>query len=402
VRYGIQGGLLDSLTPAVVAPDRDVTLPVLGLLPDTPYQFQVVAFGADSTDEGAFLVLTTGALPPDLPGYTASGTSPSPGFVLFAAGNYGIVIDNTGRVVWYRRLAGPTLNMQAQPTGRYTTLPTVTDSTNPTPVVEFDNLGNPTRSFGCALGLRPRFHDLLVAPDGSYWLMCDETKVMDLTSFGGQSAAQVTGTMIQRVSVDGVLLFSWSPFDHFSMMDLDSLSRSGPTVNWTHGNALDFDESGHLLVSFRSLSEITKIDTGTGSVIWRMGGLANQFTISGGAPPFARQHGLRMVGPGQFQILDNLGEPTGSRAERYEFDEQSRTAWLLTSFSDAPAVTALLGGTTQLLPDGRILVAYGNGGRVQEYDASGNVLWEIQGSPGYIFRAQRILSLYHPGKGTDR
>jgi hypothetical protein len=225
---------------------------------------------------------------------------------------------------------------------------------------------------------------------------------MDLSSIGGQSAAQVTGTMIQHVSATGTLLFSWSPFDHFSLMDLDSISRSGPTVNWTHGNALDFDESGHLLVSFRSLSEITKINVIDGTVIWRMGGLANQFSFPGGQTPFARQHGLRVLGPGLLQLLDNLGEPTGSRAERYQFDEQNRTAGMVTSFSAPPAVTAQLGGTTQSLPGGRILVAYGNASRVQEYDDSGNVVWEIQGSPGYIFRAQRILSLYHPGAGTAR
>ena len=402
VRYGIHGEPLDSLTPALVAPDWDVTLPVLGLLPDTPYQFQVVAFGADSTDEGKLLVLTTGVLPTDLPSYSASGTSPSPGFVLFAAGSYGIVIDNTGRVVWYRHLAGPTLNFQAQPTGRYTTSPVVIDSTDLEPWQEFDPLGNLTRTMGCGWGLRPRFHDLRVELDGSYWIMCDDTRVMDLTSTGGVTQAAVTGTAVQHLSLSEAILFEWNPFDHFAITDLDSISRSGAVVNWTHGNALDIDADGNLLVSFRSLSEVTKIDAQTGAVLWRMGGLANQFTFPGGAPPFARQHGLRVIGPGQLQVLDNLGEPTGSRAERYEFDEQGRTARLLASFSDAPAVTALLGGTTQVLPGGRILVAYGNGSRVQEYDEAGNVVWEIQGTPGYIFRAQRIQSLYQPGVGASR
>ena len=112
---------------------------------------------------------------------------------------------------------------------------------------------------------------------------------------------------------------------------MDSFSRSGATVNWTHGNALDFDEAGNLLVSFRSLSEITKINVSDGSVIWRMGGLANQFSFPGGQAPFARQHGLRIVGPGMLQLLDNLGEPTGSRAERYQFDEQSRIASLVSN-----------------------------------------------------------------------
>jgi hypothetical protein len=49
-----------------------------------------------------------------------------------------------------------------------------------------------------------------------------------------------------------------------------------------------------------------------------------------------------------------------------------------------------------------VLVSFGTGGRVEEYDDVGNVVWRIEGDPGYIFRAQRISSLYHPGMDTPR
>ena len=75
---------------------------VLGLLPRTAYRMQVVAYGNDLSAESDTLAFTTGDLPADLPSYQAGGTDPSPGFVAFAANTYGIVIDNTGRVVWYR------------------------------------------------------------------------------------------------------------------------------------------------------------------------------------------------------------------------------------------------------------------------------------------------------------
>jgi hypothetical protein len=56
----------------------------------------------------------------------------------------------------------------------------------------------------------------------------------------------------------------------------------------------------------------------------------------------------------------------------------------------------------QLQPNGNILAAFGDGRRVEELDANGNVIWRIEGDPGYIFRAQRITSLYKPGVGTAR
>ncbi len=390
----------DSVTPPVPALEDAATVPVLGLLADQSYVFRPVAYGAGGTVLGDALKLTTGALPPELPRYVASGLDPSPGYVVFAAGVYGLVIDNSGRVVWYRAFpTGPGLNFQAQPNGRYAARPPGA----PGLWVELDALGNEMRTIGCARGLPARFHDLLAAADGSYWIMCDDTRTMDLTAVGGVAGAQVTGTVIQHVSASGELLFEWNPFDHFEITDLALADRTGPSVNWTHGNALDFDGDGDLVVSFRTLNELTKIDPRTGAVVWRMGGLRNQITfLDAPAPAFARQHGLRFIAPSQFSLLDNLGDPAGSRAERYVLNEAQGTARLVGSYGSAPAVTARLGGTTQPLFADRTLVSFGNGDRVEEYDALGRVVWRIEGDPGYVFRAQRIRSLYHPGAGDPR
>ncbi|HEU4994133.1 MAG TPA: arylsulfotransferase family protein, partial [Gemmatimonadaceae bacterium] len=369
------------------------------------YRLQVVAYGRCDTTAGSEMTFTTGQLPADLPQYVASGSDSSGGFVVMAAGQFGLVIDNTGRVVWYRRFpSGPGLNFQAQPVfgGRYVARPP-TAATQQGVVVELDPLGAETRRITCAEGLQPRFHDMIAQPDGSYWLLCDQTETVNLANIGGNEAAQVTGTAIQHVNAKGDLLFSWSPFGYFSILDLDASDRNGSSVNWTHGNAFDIDTDGNLIASFRSLNEITKIDSRTGDVLWRMGGKANEFTFEGNASaPFARQHGVRVVGRGEIVLLDNLGVPSESRAERYVYDEAQRWARLEASYSSQPAIVAQLGGTTQDLPGGRTLVAFGNGGRVEEYDASGNVVWRIEGNPGYVYRAQRIRSLYSPGVGSRR
>jgi hypothetical protein len=404
VRYRAAGDAAGTVTPAAAPLDDIAVLPVLGLLPDTRYTLQVVAYGAGPAVAGNALDLATGSLPDDLPRYTAGGPDPSPGYVVFAAGAYGLAIDNGGRVVWYHRFPdGPGLNFQAQPNGRYVARPPPANPIQPAPWLELDPLGSVTRTLDCAGGLRPRFHDLLALPDGSYWLLCDETRIMDLSDAGGFADARVTGTVVQHVSDEGALLFQWSAFDHFDVTDLDAADRSGGTVNWTHGNALDLDTEGNLLVSFRNLGEITKIDTRTGEVVWRMGGSRNDFEFTDApVPPFARQHGLRVTAAGRLLLLDNLGDPAASAARRYEFNATARTARLAAAHAAAPPVTAHLGGTTQDLPGGRTLVSYGNGARVEEYDAGGTVVWRIEGHPGYVFRAQRILSLYRPGVGLPR
>ena len=403
VRYARAGMPIESVTPAVAPRGSDVTLPVFGLLPSTLYELRVTAYGTGGTVESDPLALRTGALPEDLPAFRAGGPSPSPGYVVFASGVYGLIIDNIGRVVWYVRFAnGPSLNFQAQPNGRYVARPASPAQLDKIPVLEYDPLGSVTRSLGCAHDLRPRFHDLIVEPDGGYWIMCDEARTMDLSAIGGVPDAQVVGTVVQHLASDGALLFEWSPFDHFELTDLEEASRAGASVNWTHGNAIELDHDGNLLVSFRSLSEVTKVDTRTGAVMWRMGGLRNQFSFDGPAPPFRSQHGLRVAAGGDLVLLDNLGEAESSRAERYTVDDSAHTLELAATYAPAAATRATLGGTTQLLPDGHTLVAFGDGGAVIEYDAAGGVVWQIEGDPGYVFRAQRIQSLYHPELGLAR
>jgi len=392
----------DSLTPAAPVRDDSAAVALLGLLPSRRYVLRVLAYGDGGSVPGDPLSFTTDTLPSDLPRYTAIGPGPSSGFVIFSAGKYGLAIDNAGRVVWYHRFPnGPGLNFQAQPSGHYFARPPTPDPSDLEPWIELDPLGQVIRTFGCVGVRQPRFHDLIVEPDGSYWLMCDETRTMDLSALGGVANAQVMGTVVQHVSMSGTLIFQWSPFDHFAITDLDSASRTGPAVNWTHGNALDLDTDGNLLVSFRSLNEITKISTATGDVMWRLGGLRNQFVFLGpAAPVFAHQHGLRHAGS-RLLFLDNEGDPGQTRAERYSIDDQSRTARLVQLYGVSPTVHASLGGSVQDLAGGHTLVAFGNGNAVAEFDGSGVIVWRIASS-GYIFRAQRIQSLYNPGLGLTR
>jgi hypothetical protein len=271
--------------------------------------------------------------------------------------------------------------------------------------VEIDPAGRVARTLGCARELQPRMHDMIAQSDGSYWLLCDEVRTLDLSAQGGAAGARVLGSGVQHRSAAGDVLFDWSPFDHLEVQlgILDPADRDAAVVNWTHANSLDLDADGNLLVSFRNLNEVTKIDTRTGAVLWRLGGSYNQLTVENGeTPPFSHQHGVRAVGIDEVQLLDNLGNPSGSRAERYAIDPVRRDARLRVAYRSAAGLVAQIGGSTQALPGGHTLVSYGNGAGVEEYDSAGAVVWRLTGKTGYVFRAQRIRSLYAPGAGDPR
>jgi hypothetical protein len=396
VAYRGEGEPGECLTPATADADSGELL-VLGLSPDRRYQMRVIAYGDGTAASSASLSFTTGALPLDLPAYAASGTAPSEGYVVFAAGNYGVVIDNTGRVVWYHHFPdGAWLNFMAQPNDRYVARRVTADPSDIERWVEVDRAGRVTRTLPCAGGLQPRFHDMIAERDGGYWVLCDETRTMDLTVHGGSATARVTGTVVQHIAPAGGLTFQWSAFDHFALSDVDPTVLRAANVNWTHGNAIDIAEDGNLLVSFRNLNEVAKIDSRTGAVLWRLGGARNQFARHAGAPAFAGQHSVRAVGTDRLLLLDNIGDASVSRAEEWGIDPVTRVATLLRSRTAEPSVMTLIGGSVQPLAGNRMLVSFGTEGRVEEYDDAGQVVWRIEGTAGYIFRAQRIGSLYAP------
>lgn len=398
IEYHAGGGPL-LRTPAVAFDGDSVArVPVLALDTVTAYTFRVVLTRAGAADRTAdSLPFTSGSLPTWIPAIGSIGTSGEPGFLALSMPQGTVIVDNTGKVVWYHYLGNGNLtSFQAQPAGRYSLIGTGAAKT------EFhllNVLGEDTGTIACVA--RPtRFHELLMATGGDAWLLCDETRTMDLTAIGGVAAALVTGTVVQHLSPAGALLWEWNAFDHFDLTDIPLAARSGPSVNFTHGNGLGFDSDSNLILGFRTLSEVTKVDRATGAIIWRFGGLRNQFAILDDPKgAFQGQHGVRWAGPGQVQLLDN-GESPPSRFVRYRLDTSAMTATMEWEFIDAPTTFTAVGGSTQYHLDGHGTVAFGQGGRVIEVNAAGQRVWELTGLDGsYIFRAQRIGSLYTAGRG---
>lgn len=396
---------IEASTPLLEARGDSIVAFVLGLRASTTYDAQLVVANRCGETRSERVSFTTKSLPEDLPSFNVEGSAPSPGFVVMSVGKFGLVIDNTGRVVWYRRFPnGPGLNFQAQPNGHFVARPPAANGATPE-FLEVAPDGSIGRTLGCARGLQPRLHDMIAEPNGAYWLMCDETRIVDLSSQGASSRTAVVGTVVQHRSANGDVLFEWSAFDHLviELNVLDAVDRNAASVNWTHGNALDLDADGSLILSLRNLNEVIKIDSRTGAVIWRLGGTHSQLLFAdANALPFVHQHGVRALGTGALMILNNLGNAAGSRAERYVIDEATMTARMNASFGETARLIALVGGTTQSLTAGHTLVSFGSGAGVEEYDATGNTVWRLTGNLGYIFRAQRIQSLYQPGVGDPR
>ncbi len=392
-----------SETAAVLVVDSVAEVPILGLRPDQTYQFRAKARAASGeTGSGDQISFSTDPLPDHLPGFTLIGSqSPTPGYVMIgvsgAGGTYGaaVILDNLGRIVWYKRFQTAVLDFQLQFTGTYTA-GSFLDSV--LAFYELDRLGNVVGQYSTVQGEETGVHELRLY-NGAYCLYGSEYRDSNLTALGGQANAIVRGMTIEYIR-NGQPNFFWNTFDHLEITDATAdISLTGVNVNPWHSNAIEVDTDGNVLVSFKNMDEITKINVQTGEIIWRLGGENNQFTfVNDPLNGFSHQHGIRRLANGNIILFDNgaLHQPPVSRAVEYRLDESTMVAEMVWEYRHSPPLFGNIMGFAQRLANGNTVICFGSAQHVVEVNSSGVVQWEVAvDNPGYnLYRAFRIESLY--------
>ena len=86
--------------------------------------------------------------------------------------------------------------------------------------------------------------------------------------------------------------------------------------DYAHLNSIEMMADGNLLLSFRHLSQVMKVDRATGEVMWRLGGVRSDFIFPDdpyGGP--CAQHTAVELANGDIQIWDNGSQVTSTDAE---------------------------------------------------------------------------------------
>ena len=172
-----------------------------------------------------------------------------------------------------------------------------------------------------AVGYPTDNHDLQLLDNGNALLLVYKPRTVDLSAYGGHVTATVISCVIQEIGADKSLVWEWDGWDHNPISDT-IVDLTLPRVDYEHCNAVEQDHDGNILLSERTLDQITKIDRQTGAVIWKLGGKANEFTFTNDAG-FLYQHDIRRLANGNITIFDNGRAPLRdySRAVEYEIDE---------------------------------------------------------------------------------
>jgi arylsulfate sulfotransferase len=251
-------------------------------------------------------------------------------------------------------------------------------------------------------------HDALRLPNG-------DTAVLGATQ-NRVSGHNVMSDMLVVLDSNFQVVWTWDMFDHFTPPA--TWPAGAPTcivlcalpdvhsIDWTHGNDIGWSAAdGNLILSFRNISMIIKIDyrngRGGGTVLWRLGN-AGDFRIksSDPSPWFSLQHNATYINPTTLVVFDDgntrcqNGKIKGcqSRGQEYTLDEQHHVATLVVNANLGSFWQAL--GSAQDLANGDLFYAGGfpSPSREVEVRADNSIAYELD-TPVAVYRAYALPGL---------
>ncbi|MCX6923021.1 MAG: aryl-sulfate sulfotransferase, partial [Verrucomicrobia bacterium] len=265
---------------------------------------------------------------------------PEPIFIDNRGGNgrpYNVIFDNTGSPIWYRRMPDERRDMKVQHNGVLTMLA----RDNGQYFYGMNTNYQTIATYRTVNGYSVDEHELQVLADGTYFLIGLHSENVDLSRYipGGSSSASVTEDCIQQFTPAGELIFQWRAWDYLDIASQQYVVTPTNPGDFPHMNAIDVDTDGHILLSGRNTSEVTKINRDTGQIIWRLGGTHNQFTFANDPLNGPRnQHSVRSVGTNRYTLFDNGNghSPQVSRAVEYLVNPTNMTATVIWRYPATP------------------------------------------------------------------
>ncbi|MDQ3194251.1 MAG: aryl-sulfate sulfotransferase [Bacteroidota bacterium] len=321
--------------------------------------------------------------------------NPSPGYIFMSNfpftripnTPYLIIANNDGTRYFSRQLTSNGYAFQKQINGYLTYY-----SGGDQKFYALDSQYNLIDSFYTGNGYITDGHELQILSNGHALLMSYDPQIVDMSQLvpGGNSKAIVDGLIIQEIDVNKNVVFQWRSWDHIRITDAIHEDLTAAYVDYVHGNAIERDNDGNILICSRHLSEITKINRTTGDIIWRLGGVSNQFTFVNDSIGFSYQHDIRRLPNGNITLYDN-GNFRGrfSRAVEYQLDEINKTATLVWQYRNTPDLYGFAMGSAQRLPGGNTLICWGSANpNITEVTPQGTKALEMTLPQGiYTYRA---------------
>ncbi|OAA80187.1 Arylsulfotransferase [Akanthomyces lecanii RCEF 1005] len=232
----------------------------------------------------------------------------------------------------------------------------------------------------------------------------------DLSEWGaGPEQQWIVNSIIQELDIStGKLLFEWSSLDHVAPDEAilpinpgqaGSGYNSSDAWDYFHINSVDKDSQGNYLISARDACAVHKINGTDGSIIWRLNGNRSDFKMGNGTK-FCFQHHARWLsqkeGVELISLYDNSAHGTEhnggsevhtaptSSGKILKLDTSSWTAEIVGGYFPPDDLLSKSQGSTQVLPNGNVLVGWGSEGAVTEFSSDGTPIFHAYMDSGAL------------------
>ncbi len=311
-----------------------------------------------------------------------------------------MILDDAGNLVWFKSMAGKTANDFRVQT--YGGKPVLTWWQGYTAGGEgrgegviYDQRYKPVRRVRAANGHHADFHEFLITPRNTAYVVVYDAMRRDLTSEGGSRKGILSQAVVQEIDIEtGLVLFEWHSLGKVEPSESYSQAPEGDEKwDYMHVNSVAETEDGDLILSSRATRAIYRVDKSTGRVEWRLGGKRSDFKLGPGTK-FAMQHDARPHPDGTLTLYDNSATPPvrkHSRAITLVLDPEAGTATLKQALKHPRGLLSATQGSSQRLPNGGMFVGFGSQRWFSEYDSAGKLVYDGHLAPGNdSYRAYRF------------
>jgi len=283
-----------------------------------------------------------------------------------------VIIDNEGDVVWYHQY--DTVVRRSFSWTKNKTVLSIYDSAH---IVEFDLKENQVLNLRLKEKNIPNMvhHDIIYSDEGNIVTLTHDSLNMDLRRFGGRKNQFLRADGILVLSPSGEIVWKWNLLQALDPLKLDPKSVE-ITQSLGHANSIAIDQDGHYLVSFRDFSQIWKINSKDGSVIWKLGA-DGDFKMDPDAF-FIRQHSAYVDAAGDVMLFDNGDRKNRpySRILSFSIDEANMMAKTKVNIKLNSELSADKMCSAEQIDNGKFLVCTSKkNGIISVVDNDGNVLW---------------------------
>ena len=335
-----------------------------------------------------FAMVVQAQLPANFPGFTVTtynSNAVAPGSIFLSVTDpgtngafYMMVLTNDASPLWYKATTNSIYDFKPLADGylHYGELFHTYSYTGGGDVIHdlLDGGGNPAGTIAAGNGYLADCHDFQLLPNGHVLLISYYKTRMDLSQYvtNAYPNALVAGAVIQELDDQQNVVFQWRTWDHFTINSYygpygyaTNPASLNPVIDGFHLNSVFMDTDGNLLVSNFGM-DVWKINRQTGQIMWRLGGLANQFTFVG---VNARQaltefsdHTVTRLANGDILVFCNANQQAtySSAVYEYRLDETNKIATLVWSYKPATNIYSWHYGSAQRLPNGNTFIGWGS------------------------------------------